>query len=188
MKLRIAGLLLAAVCGFSGAQAQTTPAKPRPAAAPAQKARPSNPYYSRTDTTRLRGVTDAQWQKVLSPEVYRVARGKETERAFTGQYWNATAKGSYYCAACGNALFRSDAKFASECGWPSFFEPLRPRAVRYLADHTHGMERVEVLCGRCDAHLGHIFNDGPPPTHKRYCMNSIVLEFVPGPLSAFGVR
>ena len=184
MNLRTAGLLLAAVCGFSAAQAQATKAKP--AAAPAQTARP-NPYYSRTDTTRLR-VSDAQWQKVLAPEVYRVARGKETERAFTGKLWNATAKGTYYCAACGNALFRSDAKFASECGWPSFFEPLRTRAVRYEADHTHGMERVEVLCGRCDAHLGHIFNDGPPPTHKRYCMNSIVLEFVPGTFSAFGVR
>ncbi|UOR04123.1 peptide-methionine (R)-S-oxide reductase MsrB [Hymenobacter aerilatus] len=150
--------------------------------------RPANPYYSRTDTAHLH-VSDAQWKKVLSPALYEVARNKATERAFTGQYWNTTGKGSYYCAACGNALFRSDAKFASECGWPSFFQTLRPKSVRYQADHTHGMERVEVLCGRCDAHLGHLFNDGPPPSHKRYCMNSISLEFQPdknGLPGAFG--
>ncbi|RTQ51605.1 peptide-methionine (R)-S-oxide reductase [Hymenobacter gummosus] len=186
ISLRIAALALLLFGGLPTARAQSQP--PKTAARPTQATtRPSNPYYSRTDTTRLR-LSDAQWQQVLAPEVYRVARGKATERAFTGQYWNATARGTYYCAACGNGLFRSDAKFASNCGWPSFFEPLRPRAVRYLADHTHGMERVEVLCGRCDAHLGHIFNDGPPPTHKRYCMNSIVLDFVPGTAASLGVR
>ncbi|MBC6612704.1 peptide-methionine (R)-S-oxide reductase MsrB [Hymenobacter sp. BT507] len=164
---------------------QTTPSKAK-AATPVT--RPANPYYSRTDTTRLH-VSDAQWKKVLSPALYEVARNKATERAFTGQYWNTTGKGTYYCAACGNALFRSDAKFASECGWPSFFQTLRPKSVRYQADHTHNMERVEVLCGRCDAHLGHLFNDGPPPSHKRYCMNSISMEFQPdksGLPGAFG--
>lgn len=191
MLFRFVGLLLAATCCFScQGQAQPAPAKVKAPTA-ATKLGPSpttgrNPYYSRTDTTRLR-LSDAQWRQVLTPDVYRVARGKDTERPFTGQYWNAEAKGTYYCAACGNALFQSTAKFASECGWPSFFEPLRTKAVRYVADNTLGMERTEVLCGRCDAHLGHIFNDGPPPTGQRYCMNSIVLDFVPSKSAAFGV-
>jgi peptide-methionine (R)-S-oxide reductase len=137
-----------------------------------------NPYYSRTDTTVLH-VSDAEWKKVLSPDVYAVAREKDTERPFTGKYWNFEGIGTYYCAACGNALFKSDGKFASECGWPSFFETIRPTAVTYQEDYSYNMERVEVNCGRCGAHLGHLFDDGPPPTYKRYCMNSIVLEFEP---------
>jgi peptide-methionine (R)-S-oxide reductase len=140
--------------------------------------RPNNPYYSRTDTTVL-NLPDSEWKKVLSDSVYEVARNKDTERAFEGKYWNYTGIGTYYCAACGNALFRSDAKFASTCGWPSFFETLRPRAVEYKEDTSYGMIRTEVLCGRCGAHLGHLFDDGPPPTYKRYCMNSIVLDFEP---------
>ncbi|MCC9135455.1 peptide-methionine (R)-S-oxide reductase MsrB [Pontibacter silvestris] len=138
-----------------------------------------NPYYSRTDTTKL-DLPDEVWKKVLSEDVYQVARGKATERAFTGKYWNYTGVGTYYCAACGNALFRSDAKFASDCGWPSFFETIRKNGVVYETDTTYGMVRTEVLCGRCDAHLGHLFDDGPPPTGKRFCMNSLVLDFEPG--------
>lgn len=138
----------------------------------------ANPYYSRTDTTVL-NVPDSEWKKVLPEEVYYIAREKGTERAFTGKYWNADEKGTYYCAACGNALFLSDGKFASSCGWPSFYIPIRENAVAYHPDNSYGMSRTEVTCGRCGGHLGHIFDDGPPPTGKRFCMNSAVLEFEP---------
>ena len=141
---------------------------------------PHNPFYSRTDTTTLH-VSNAEWKKILPPEIYEIAREKGTERAFTGKYWNYTGVGTYYCAVCGNPLFRSTAKFASTCGWPSFFEPIRKNSVIYKPDHSYGMDRTEVECGRCGSHLGHIFNDGPPPTHMRFCMNSAVLDFVPDP-------
>lgn len=137
-----------------------------------------NPYYSRTDTTHL-NVSNAEWKRILPADVYQVAREQGTERAFTGKYWDAEGLGMYYCAVCGNALFRSDNKFASSCGWPSFYQALRPNSVRYEEDNSFGMARTEVLCGRCDSHLGHIFDDGPPPTGKRFCMNSIVLDFEP---------
>ena len=139
----------------------------------------SNPYYSRTDTTKL-NVSDAEWKKILPDSIYRVARQKGTEMAFTGKYWNYEGLGTYYCAVCGNPLFISDSKFASSCGWPSFYEAIKKNSVIYVEDRTHGMIRTEVLCGRCDSHLGHIFDDGPPPTGKRFCMNSIVLDFEPG--------
>ena len=135
-----------------------------------------NPYYSRSDTTKL-NVSNTEWKKILSPDLYAVAREQGTERPFTGKYWDSDSKGTYYCAVCGNKLFRSDAKFASTCGWPSFFETDRTNSVIYKADNSHGMQRVEVLCGRCDSHLGHVFEDGPPPTNKRYCMNSVCLDF-----------
>ena len=145
-------------------------------AVPAEHA--NNPYYSRTDTSKLE-VSDEEWKKILPADVYAVAREAGTERAFTGKYWNTEGLGNYYCAVCGNPLFRADQKFASSCGWPSFFEAARKDAVKYNKDLSHGMERIEVVCGRCDSHLGHIFNDGPPPTGMRYCMNSIVLDFEP---------
>lgn len=138
----------------------------------------NNPYYSHTDTARLR-LSDEEWKKVLPEDVYYISRQKGTERAFTGKYWDFEGRGTYYCAACGNPLFRSDSKFASSCGWPSYYEAISPTSVNYYQDNSHGMERIEVTCGRCDGHLGHIFDDGPPPTYKRFCINSIVVDFEP---------
>lgn len=136
----------------------------------------NNPYYSRTDTKKL-NVPESEWKKILPDGVYRIAREQGTEYAFSGKYWKTDVKGTYYCAVCGNPLFKSTAKFASSCGWPSFFETIRKNSVNYLQDDSHGMSRIEVECGRCDSHLGHIFDDGPAPTYKRYCMNSAVLDF-----------
>lgn len=145
----------------------------------AQNKKIANPYYSRTDTSKLT-VSNEAWKKILPETVYEVARNKDTEYAFSGKLWNYFGVGTYYCAVCGNALFRSDGKFASECGWPSFFETTRKTSVIYKSDKSYDMNRIEVLCGRCESHLGHLFDDGPPPSHNRYCMNSVVLDFVPG--------
>jgi peptide-methionine (R)-S-oxide reductase len=135
-----------------------------------------NPVYSRTDSSKAE-MTDDQWKKVLTPEQYRVARQKGTERPFTSAFENSKEVGTFYCAACGNPLFKSDAKFESGCGWPSFYEPINKAAIIYTPDVSHGMKRTETQCGRCKAHLGHVFEDGPPPTGLRFCINGVVLDF-----------
>lgn len=175
-KLKIIFLYLLIIPFCSCGQKQTNNIKQMKDSTIEQHA--NNPYYSRTDTTHL-NVSNAEWKKILPIDLYDVAREQDTERAFTGKYWNADAKGTYYCAVCGNKLFRSDAKFASTCGWPSFFEAVRPNSVLYIEDNSYGMHRIEVECARCNSHLGHIFDDGPPPTHKRFCMNSVSLDFEP---------
>src|SRR5688500_6844836 len=124
-------------------------------------------------------LTDEQWRERLTPEQYAVLRGKGTERAFTGGYWDAKDAGVDRCAACHTQLYTSETKYDSGSGWPSFWEPLTPDAVRYERDTAYGMVRTEVLCGTCGGHLGHLFDDGPQPTGQRFCMYSVSLEFEP---------
>jgi peptide-methionine (R)-S-oxide reductase len=135
-----------------------------------------NPVYSNKDTTKLT-IAEEEWKKILPQDVYYIARMKGTERPWSSKLENFYETGTYYCAACGNALFKSDTKFESGCGWPSFYEPVSKTSIIYTPDNTHGMKRTEVQCGRCEAHLGHVFDDGPPPTGLRYCINGVVLDF-----------
>ena len=122
-------------------------------------------------------LTDEEWRQRLDPEQYAVLRQAATERAGTGELLHEKRDGLFRCAGCGNLLFRSDAKYESGCGWPSFWEPISPESVTEHKDRSFGMTRIEIRCGRCDGHLGHVFEDGPPPTGLRFCMNSLAMTF-----------
>jgi peptide-methionine (R)-S-oxide reductase len=136
----------------------------------------NNPVYSNSDTAKV-SISEEEWKKILPQDVFYIARQKGTERPWSSKFENLKDVGTYYCAACGNALFKSDTKFESGCGWPSFYDPISKGSVIYTPDNTHGMQRTEVQCGRCKSHLGHVFDDGPPPTGLRYCINGVVLDF-----------
>lgn len=136
----------------------------------------NNPVYSNSDTASVK-LSEEEWKKILPANVYQIAREKGTERPWTSPLETLKDKGTYYCAVCGNALFLSDTKFESGCGWPSFYQPVSKTSIIYTPDNSHGMKRIEVQCGRCESHLGHVFEDGPPPTGLRYCINGVVLDF-----------
>lgn len=135
-----------------------------------------NPVYSRNSVEKV-NLTEDEWKKILPEDVYHIARQKGTERPWSSPFELSKEIGTYYCKACGNPLFRSDTKFESGCGWPSFYEPISKGSIIYTPDNSHGMKRTEVQCGRCKAHLGHVFEDGPPPTGLRYCINGVILDF-----------
>lgn len=142
--------------------------------------------YSDIDTTNSKEEameqkiikTEEEWKKELTPEEYNILREKGTERPFTGRYWDFYEDGIYVCVACGTELFASDTKFESGCGWPSYFQPIDSSRIIYKEDRSYGMTRTEVMCAKCDGHLGHVFEDGPPPTGLRYCINSGSMKFI----------
>ena len=143
----------------------------------AQQAKSETPKAVATKTSTLINKTDKEWKKILTPEQYHVLREKGTDRPFTGEYYLNKEKGLYVCAACGNDLFTSDMKFESDCGWPSFDKGIEGGKIKTAIDTTYGMVRTEILCGKCGSHLGHLFDDGPTLTGKRYCVNSTSLSF-----------
>lgn len=171
----LAGALTVAGCGNSNGQAHLNSTDQGKSIA--QSDRTGNPYYSTTATEKL-DVSLAEWKKILPADLYQVAFEKGTERPFTGKFEKDAHTGIYRCAVCGNALFDARTKFDSGTGWPSYYQPL-PNSLQDQMDLGHGMMRTEVICKRCGAHLGHVFEDGPEPTGLRYCINAVSLDHSP---------